>query len=442
MNGLLGNQARIGPFAPETHTTGFIYMLPLGGGGLTKPWGASNSYLPCCWGTLSETFAKLSDSIFWESADASTLFVNLFVPATASWRGGAVLRQDSGYPYASKATTAITVVAAGAAPTFTVSVRVPFWATGANSVTLNGSPLAAPAAPGSYLAVARTWADGDVLQVLFPPSLRFEQLNDARPAWQGVGAVFFGGIMLAAVNTSSDRLPLNTSAAGLASALSRSPAAAPAGDYADMVFVSQETECGSATLIPLGDVVFEKYATYLHTVGSAAEVVGYNASGFSVLAGDTDSFETSGGAALIGNGADMNIRSGDPGDHSTASYVQVVRDATHTLTGLNASFQYVAGYGGDGAPGGTVVSLVALAAGPCGGGNGDVVHTFYTSPPLEHFPFDVCNTCYSPPINIYVPPGAVSIDVSAGVQLAFQFADNSRNVQVRLPLATTIYWSS
>ena len=74
MNGLLGNQARIGPFAPETHTTGFIYMLPLGGGGLTKPWGASNSYLPCCWGTLSETFAKLSDSIFWESADASTLF--------------------------------------------------------------------------------------------------------------------------------------------------------------------------------------------------------------------------------------------------------------------------------------------------------------------------------------------------------------------------------
>lgn len=63
-NGLIGNQAQSGPYAPDSHTTGYIYMLPLGGAALTKPWGASNTNLPCCWGTLSETFAKLSDSIF------------------------------------------------------------------------------------------------------------------------------------------------------------------------------------------------------------------------------------------------------------------------------------------------------------------------------------------------------------------------------------------
>jgi hypothetical protein len=30
----------------------------------------------CCWGTLSEQFSKLSDSIFFESMDSSVLYVN------------------------------------------------------------------------------------------------------------------------------------------------------------------------------------------------------------------------------------------------------------------------------------------------------------------------------------------------------------------------------
>ena len=263
-NGLLGNQGTTGPYK-DGETTAFTYMLPMGGFNLTKRFEPSNSSLPCCWGSLSETFAKLSDSIFWESADASTLFVNLFVPATASWRGGAVLRQDSGYPYASKATTAITVVAAGAAPTFTVSVRVPFWATGANSVPLNGSPRAAPAVPGSYLSVTRAWADGDILQVLFPQSLRFEQLNDARSNFTGVGAVLYGGIMLASANAATDVFPLDTSPEGLDKAFSRSQPP-PTGDYSDLVFSAVSKNGTAATFLPLSDIVFENYATYIRTL--------------------------------------------------------------------------------------------------------------------------------------------------------------------------------
>ena len=56
--------------------TSFIYMLPLGGDAMHKPWGKSDEGFPCCWGTLTEQFSKLSDSIYFASPDESTIFVN------------------------------------------------------------------------------------------------------------------------------------------------------------------------------------------------------------------------------------------------------------------------------------------------------------------------------------------------------------------------------
>ena len=161
-------------------------------------------------GTLSETFARLSDSVFWESPDTGTLYVNVFVSATASWRSGAVVRQASAFPYGAANTTALTVVAAGSAPTFTLALRVPGWAT-TTAVTLNGGPVAQRIVPGSFLLLSRAWADGDTIVAHGPPALRFEQVNDPRPQWQGVGAFMFGAIMLAAVNVSSDSFPVDTS---------------------------------------------------------------------------------------------------------------------------------------------------------------------------------------------------------------------------------------
>ncbi len=71
---------------------------------------------------------------------------------------------------------------------FSLLVRCPFWATGANTVTLNGDPLPNPA-PGTYLNLTRVWAAGDVLEVYWPAAVRFEQLTDDRQEWQGVGAL-------------------------------------------------------------------------------------------------------------------------------------------------------------------------------------------------------------------------------------------------------------
>lgn len=443
-NGLIGNQARTGPFSPDAHTTGFIYMLPLGGGGLTKPWGVSDEGLPCCWGTLSETFAKISDSIFYEGTAAGddTLYVALFAPATVAWRAGAVVRQDSGYPYASRYTTALTVVAPGASASFALAIRVPAWATsGANTVTLNGAPVPGPVAPGSFFKVKRTWAANDVLSAHFPPALSFEALNDARANFAGVGALLYGGVLLAAVNTTSDAFPVDTSPAGLARALTRVPPAPPAGgDYADLVFAGASDGCGNATFIPLADVVFERYAAYLHTAsGDPAQPVGYNASGFSVLGGGADGFVTGGGASITPNGGDENVRSGDPGEVTSAAYVETLLDASHVVTGISFSYQYVAGYGADGAPGGTTFDVVAVEAGACGAG-GAVLATLYSSPVLSHYPFDKCNTCYSPPVNVNVPRGSVALNVTGGVDIVFRFTNNERNVQLKLPIPATVYW--
>ena len=52
------------------------------------------------------------------------------------------------------------------------------------------------------------------------------------------------------------------------------------------------------------------------------------------------------------------------------------------MTGASFSYQYVAGYGADGAPNGATVSLVATQT--CGA----AAQVLYTSPELIHYPFD------------------------------------------------------
>jgi len=136
---------------------------------------------------------------------------------------------------------------------------------------VNGEPVMEPVEPGSFLRLRRTWADGDVVSALFPPALRFEQLNDARANFSGVGSILFGGVMLALVNGTTDAFPLDTSAAGLARAFSRVPAAPPAGgDYGNMVFSARGANGAVASFIPLADVAFEQYAAYVRTAGSVA----------------------------------------------------------------------------------------------------------------------------------------------------------------------------
>jgi hypothetical protein len=196
-----------------------------------------------------------------------------------------------------------------------------------------------------------------------------------------------------------------------------------------------------ATFVPYGATHLRMAELPWAAPPPCGSAVGYNASsGVSVLPGALPSdFDTYNGASLQQNGPAENIRSGDPGDVSTAAWATSARDAGHAISGVSFSFQYVSGYGGDGAPGGATLSLVALAPGPCGAG-GAVLQTLYTSDVLSHFPYDVCETCYSPPVAVNV--GGLSINATAGVVFALRFTDHSRNVQLKMPLPLTVTWAA
>jgi len=443
--GMIGNQAITGQWA-NTNSTGFHYMLPLGGAGLTKPWGDSAQGFPCCWGTSSEAFAgRHIENIFHEVPDHSGVYVQLYEPATLTWPArGAVIKQEASYPASTQFTSRLTVLAAGDTGLFSLLVRVPFWATtGANTATLNGKPVSG-VVPGQYLNLTRVWSSGDVLEVYFPAVVRWEQLVDDRPQWAGVGALMYGDFLLAGVNTTEQNLG-GVDPAHVTSWVTRVP------DETRLLFTITYTSlCGASTgpstipAIPLADVVFEQYTVHWHTGSSVNQTLSYNGSATGVLPGSGKDWGFYGAASLVNNGPTQNIRSGDPDEVNSAFMETSVLDPTHKLTGLSLQYQYVSGYGPAGrhvganftvllveqcAPGASLVPPAPSA----------IKAVVYSSPELTLYPFDYNNTGYSPlqPVAVKFPS---PVDVSNATRVVFVFYDNDRNIQLNLPLDVTVLW--
>jgi DUF1680 family protein len=144
----------------------------------------------CCNGTALESNTKLQDSIYFQSADHQTLFVNLFIPSTLTWsERNVAIQQITDYPYAD--TTRIVVKGNGR---FDLKVRVPSWATKGVFVKINGRDEAVKAAPGSYLTLSRTWRDKDSVEVRMPFSFHLDHLVDQ----PNVASLFYGPVLLAA----------------------------------------------------------------------------------------------------------------------------------------------------------------------------------------------------------------------------------------------------
>jgi DUF1680 family protein len=141
----------------------------------------------CDHATGLETQAKFADTIY--SRDAAGLSVNLFISSEVAWADkGIRLRQVTGFP--DQPGTRLEVVSGEAA--MTVRVRIPAWVAGTSLATVNGHQAAAPAGPGSWLAVRRRWQAGDRLEVTLPMRL---DLNPA-PDNPAVQAVSYGPVVL------------------------------------------------------------------------------------------------------------------------------------------------------------------------------------------------------------------------------------------------------
>ncbi len=165
------------------------YFFPLAAG-YWRAYGSADESFWCCTGTGVEEFAKFTDTIYFRRG--SDIFVNQFIPSTLEWKEeGLVLEQVTQFPHEQGTTLRIKT----ARPALrTIHVRIPSWTTQDAQVKINGRPLEAMADPGSYLAIRRTWADGDTIGISLPMELRQEPL----PGDDTISAALYGPLALAA----------------------------------------------------------------------------------------------------------------------------------------------------------------------------------------------------------------------------------------------------
>ena len=176
--------------AQDPKNAGFTYMTPLMTGTAREYSTPADDAFWCCVGTGMESHAKHGESIFWEGE--GMLLVNLYIPAEARWRTrGATITLDTHYPY--EPTSRLTLTTLARPGSFPIALRVPGWADGRASVTVNGAAVTPVMAKG-YAIVERRWRAGDVVAIAVPLDLRLE----SAPGDPDTIAVLRGPMVMAA----------------------------------------------------------------------------------------------------------------------------------------------------------------------------------------------------------------------------------------------------
>jgi hypothetical protein len=177
---------RLGTIHPETGVTQYYLSL---NPGAYKTFNTDYESFWCCTGSGVEEYSKLNDSIYWR--DAEGLYVNLFIASELNWpEKNFKLRQDTKFP--EQPGTSLTITAAK--PTeMAIRLRVPAWLKSAPVVKINGKPLEASAAPGSYLSLKRVWKSSDRIEMELPMHLRVEKMPDEH----SLQAFLYGPLVLA-----------------------------------------------------------------------------------------------------------------------------------------------------------------------------------------------------------------------------------------------------
>ena len=177
---------RIGSIRPKSgYTQYYLSLTP----GVWKTFNTEDRTFWCCTGSGIEEYSKLNDSIYWR--DREGLYVNLFIPSELDWaEKGFKLRQDTTFPASGNVTLTVTEAPKS---DIVIRMRIPGWLRTAPSVKINGKPLDASAAPGSYLTLKRTWHSGDRVDMDLPMHLHMQAMPDD-PAVQ---AFLYGPLVLA-----------------------------------------------------------------------------------------------------------------------------------------------------------------------------------------------------------------------------------------------------
>ena len=222
----------------------------------------------CCTGTGMENHVKYRDSIYFH--DDRAIYVNLFIPSTVTWKAvGATLTQATAFPDA--ATTALHWTMKR--PTeLTLKLRHPGWSRTA-VVSVNGVEALRSNDPGSYVELARTWRNGDTVEM----SLVMEVGVERSPVAPNIVAFTYGPLVLAGALGRDGMAPsvdivVNERKYGEYNAVPFTPPKL-AGDpeaiargirpsERSLEFVVMSAEQQPVRLVPYFRVAHERYATY------------------------------------------------------------------------------------------------------------------------------------------------------------------------------------
>lgn len=181
-------EARFGDWIERLMCNGIGAALPMGEGGRTfyyadyRLGSGRKSYLwdhwPCCSGTYIQCVAEYPNLIYFR--DASSLYVNLFIPSEVTWRPSGRrmrVRQTGDYPEGETARFEIDVDSPFEAA---IRFRVPEWATTAN-LKINGVAMPLEVRPSTWATIDRTWTKGDRVEVQLPMKLRSLGVDQQHP---------------------------------------------------------------------------------------------------------------------------------------------------------------------------------------------------------------------------------------------------------------------
>ncbi len=143
----------------------YCYRNPLASNGekLRNPWYDTD----CCPPNIERLFESLPGYFYAMSRDG--VYVNLYHNSELDWQledgVGLKLTQSTNYPWSGGVRFTINPAHAS---DFTLHLRWPEWASSAE-VQVNGQPFALhDLRPGSFIAISRTWTQGDTVTLNFP----------------------------------------------------------------------------------------------------------------------------------------------------------------------------------------------------------------------------------------------------------------------------------
>jgi DUF1680 family protein len=133
---------------------------------------------PCCSGTYIQAVADYHNIIYYK--DASSLYVNLFVPSEVTWSrpdGEVKLVQETNYPEEDISRLKLELQKP---LRFALKFRVPAW-THDVSVKLNGSPVQVECRLGTWATLEREWKSGDQMELQLPLTVRVQPVDRQHP---------------------------------------------------------------------------------------------------------------------------------------------------------------------------------------------------------------------------------------------------------------------